>query len=116
MFGDPSAHFELRYIKLIHTFAWTVFASAIVAIPLVTMRGALGWAVGLSALVWMEILVLSVSGMRCPLTGLAEHYTDDRSDNFDIFLPNRLARNNKLIFGSLFTVAELFLLYRWLAL
>jgi hypothetical protein len=30
--------------------------------------------------------------MRCPLTGIAARYTDDRRDNFDIYLPPWLAR------------------------
>jgi hypothetical protein len=46
---------------------------------------------------------------------MAERYTANRSDNFDIFLPVWLARNNKLIFGSLFAVSEVLLLVRWLA-
>jgi hypothetical protein len=46
--------------------------------------------------------------MRCPLTPLAARYTDDRSDNFDIYLPLWLARYNKQIFGPLFLVATLF--------
>jgi len=48
-----------------------------------------------------------------PLTGMAGRYTKDRSDNFDIFLPKWLARHNQLIFGSLFAIEELFLLWQW---
>ena len=50
---------------------------------------------------------------RRPLTGAARRYTRDRSDNFDIFLPEWLAKHNKLIFGSLFAIGELFLLWQW---
>ena len=64
--------------------------------------------------VWVEIFVLVINGMRCPLTDLAAHYTGDPSDNFDIFLPAWLARYNKLIFGSIFAAAELLLLRQWL--
>jgi hypothetical protein len=35
------------------------------------------------------------------------------SENFDISLPEWLAKHNKLIFGSLFAIAELFLLWQW---
>ena len=41
--------------------------------------------------------------------------TDDRRANFDIYLPEWLARNNKPIFGALYAAAVLFLLMRWLA-
>jgi hypothetical protein len=52
---------------------------------------------------------------RCPLTGLAAHYTSDRGDAFDIYLPNWLARHNQAIFGTLFVVNELIVLWRWLS-
>jgi hypothetical protein len=47
------------------------------------------------------------------LTDLAGHYTGDRTDNFDIYLPLWLARRNKTIFGTLFVIGELFVLGRW---
>jgi hypothetical protein len=48
------------------------------------------------------------------LTNWAARFTDDRADNFDIYLPNWLARYNKVIFGTLFAVNELIVLWRWL--
>jgi hypothetical protein len=48
-----------------------------------------------------EVVVLAVNGWRCPLTGVAARYTDDRRENFDIDLPLWLARHNKRIFGAL---------------
>ena len=48
------------------------------------------------------------------MTDLASRYTEERADNFDIYLPLWLARHNKLIFGMLFAVAELFVLGSWL--
>lgn len=115
--ADPAAENRraLLRIKLVHTAAWAVFASSIVAIPVVTAGGRLDWALWLSLLVWVECLILLANRMRCPLTGVAARYTDNRAGNFDIFLPEWLATNNKLIFGTLFAAAELFLLWRWLA-
>ena len=101
---------------MIHTIAWTVFASSIVTIPLVTGAGRLSLAFWLSFVVWVEVFILVANRMRCPLTGIASRYTTDRSDNFDIFLPAWLARHNKLIFGSLFAIGELLLLWRWFLL
>lgn len=108
-------HRRLWWVKTTHTLVWAVFASAILAIPVVTAIGELRWAAWLSALVFVEVAVLAVNRMRCPLTDIATRYTEDRADNFDIFLPLWLARHNKLIFGSLFAAAELFLLSRWAA-
>jgi hypothetical protein len=47
--------------------------------------------------------------MRCPLTDVAARYTDRRTDNFDIYLPVWLARNNKRVFGGLWVAGELVL-------
>ena len=110
-----SSNTILWQIKFVHTLIWAVFASAILAIPILTLLEDRVWALAASLLVWAEILVLVFNRMRCPLTAIAARQTQDRRDNFDIFLPAWLARNNKLIFGSLFVAAELFLLARWVA-
>jgi hypothetical protein len=65
----------------------------------------------MAGLVFVEVAVLAVNGGRCPLTAVAARYTDDRRDNFDIYLPLWLARYNKLIFGTLFVVGLLLLGY-----
>ncbi|MGA9132184.1 MAG: hypothetical protein WB384_09295, partial [Candidatus Sulfotelmatobacter sp.] len=98
----------LLWVKALHTLIWGVFAGSILAIPAVSQFADLRSALWLSVAVWVEIMVLVVNGMRCPLTDLAGRYADEQSDNFDIFLPAWLARHNKLIFGSIFAAAELF--------
>jgi hypothetical protein len=103
--GPPAV---LRLIKIAHTAAWAVFASAVVAIPPVAMTGRRAAAIWLIALVTLECLVLAANRMRCPLTDVAARYTADRRDNFDIYLPLALARYNKELFGTLF-VADLLL-------
>jgi len=57
--------------------------------------------------------VLALNRWRCPLTGIAARYTDNRRDNFDIYLPLWLARYNKHIFGLLFAAGLLYTLLRW---
>ena len=104
----------LQWIKALHTMIWVIFVASILAIPFISEIGDLRLAAWLSVAVWLEILVLAVNRMRCPLTDLAALYTDERLDNFDIFLPEWLARHNKLIFGSIFAAAELLLLMKWL--
>lgn len=64
-------------------------------------------------LVLIECAVLAMNRGHCPLTGMAGHYTEDRTENFDIHLPLWLARCNKVIFGTLFVLGELFWLWRW---
>lgn len=93
---------KLRAIKLIHTLVWAVFAGSIFAIPVLASIGSLPVAWGLIAFVLIEVVVLAVNGMRCPLTGVAARYTAERQDNFDIYLPLWLARHNKQVFGGLY--------------
>ena len=103
---------SLRTIKLVHTTVWAFFAGAIIAIPFVAWLEQWRVATVLIAVVSAECLVLVANRMRCPLTGVAARYTDDRRDNVDIYLPLWLARYNKHIFGTLFAAGILFTLYR----
>jgi hypothetical protein len=41
-------------------------------------------------------------------------YADDRRANFDIYLPEWLARHNKGIFGSLYLAGVVLLAVRWI--
>lgn len=67
----------------------------------------------LAAVVMVEVVVLALNGMRCPMTGVAARYTDDRKDNFDIYLPLWIARYNKHIFGTLYVAGLFYTLLSW---
>ena len=101
-------------IRLLHTAIWLFFAGCIVAIPFAGVQRQFRWVVLLTGLVLVECMVIAVNRGRCPLTDLASRYTEDRSDNFDIYLPLWLARHNKLIFGTLFVIGGLFVLGLWM--
>ena len=94
---------------------WLFFVGCIVAIPVAGARGQFLLAAALTGIILVECAVLVANGWRCPLTDLAARYTEQRTDNFDIYLPLWLARHNKTIFGTLFVVGGLFVLERWLA-
>jgi len=102
----------IQTIKFVHTAIWAVMVACIVAIPV------LGWAemyrqvMWLTGMVLVEVLVLVLNGWQCPLTRVAARHTDDRWDNFDIYLPAWLARYNKAIFGSLFVAGEVIVILR----
>ena len=104
---------SLQAIRLLHTAAWAIFVSCIFGIWLGAWRGAFPQAWLLTGIVCVEALVLILNDWRCPLTSLAARYTDDRSDNFDIYIPAWLARHNQRIFGALYLAGVLFLLGRW---
>ena len=95
-------------IKLLHTVVWAFFAGCIVLIPIAGVQRRFRLAGVLIGLVLVECLILGVNGGRCPLTDVAGHYTAERADNFDIYLPVWLARNNKVIFGTLFLAGTAF--------
>jgi hypothetical protein len=105
---------SLRLIKLLHTLVWALFAGCILLLPALAWRGRYGAAVWLIAIVMVEVVVLLANGWGCPLTRVAARYTDDRRDNFDIYLPLWLARYNKLVFGWLFVAGLLLTLLKWL--
>ena len=104
---------RLRAIKLLHTAVWAGFAGCIVAIPMLTLQGRFRLAAVLAVIVLGEVVVLAVNRWRCPLTPIAARYTEDRRANFDIYLPEWLARYNKEIFGPLYLASVVFLVVRW---
>jgi hypothetical protein len=53
------------------------------------------------------------NGDRCPLSDLAARFTDNRANNFPIYLPHWLAEHNKVI-GALFVAGEWVVLGCWL--
>lgn len=103
----------LRAVKFAHTLIWALFAGCILVLPFVAWRRNFIAAAVLIAVIFVEVLVLMVNGLRCPLTDVAARYTEDRRDNFDIYLPIGIARYNKLIFGSLFVAGILFTIAMW---
>ncbi|HWR36106.1 MAG TPA: hypothetical protein VN622_09585 [Clostridia bacterium] len=108
-------NWSLTGIKVLHTAVWAVLAACIVALPVLAFAGQFRWAVILTVAILCECAVLAANQGRCPFTDWAARFTDDRADNFDIYLPNWLARHNKVVFGTLFALNELIVLWRWLA-
>lgn len=106
-------HTLLRAVKLFHTVIWGFFASVIVAIPLFAWQRRFAVVTALTGAVLLEVAVLAINGMRCPLTAVAARYTADRQDNFDICLPLLIARYNKEILGSLFLAGVVLASARW---
>lgn len=106
---------KLLIIKLIHTLIWAIFVALIFYIvysgftDTVTVYTWIG-----IGLIIGEGLVLLLFKMSCPLTVVARNYSDSQKDNFDIFLPNWLAKHNKLIFTAIFLVGLMAVVYRTL--
>ena len=103
----------LKAIKVVHTIVWALFAGCIFAIPIASLFGDNQAAFWLAAIVLVEVAVLALNKWRCPLTALAARYTTDRGANFDIYLPEWLAKHNKVIFGTIYLVGVATAGVRW---
>jgi hypothetical protein len=97
-------------VKLLHTVVWFFFVVCIVAVPVTAGLHRFRPTALFASLVMLECLVLVLNRWRCPLTDLAARFTPETSDNFDIYLPNWLARHNKAVFGFIFVAGGLFAL------
>lgn len=106
----------LRAIKVAHTAIWAFFVVMIGAVWLFAMQGNLrgaAWAIGI---VSIEVAILGSNHGRCPLGRVVGRFTQDRSANFDIYLPAWLAARTKPIFGSLFVGGIILTAWRWAAM
>lgn len=113
--SQPRFNCRLGFIKLLHTLVWAFMAGCILALPVLAFTGEFRWALILTIVILFECAVLAMNRGRCPMTDWASRVTDDRADNFDIYLPNWLARYNKGIFGTLFVLNEVVVVWRWIS-
>jgi len=104
---------NLLLIKSIHTLIWVFYNVVIFYLLYAVIINKIDlWIWICIGLVVLEGLVLVAFKMFCPLTVMARKYSNSTKDNFDIFLPNWLAKYNKLIYTSIFGLAILILIYR----
>lgn len=104
---------KLTLIKIIHTLIWLFFNFVIfymlyaAAVNKLDMWLWLGY-----GLIFLEGITLLIFKSFCPVTILARKYSNSTKDNFDIFLPNWLAKNNKLIYTLILTVVIFITIYQ----
>ncbi len=104
---------KLVGIKILHTAIWIFFNIVIFYLLYAVMLNKIDIYVWLGiASVLFEGLVLLLFKAKCPLTIVARKYSDSTKENFDIYLPNWLAKYNKLIYTSIFCFVLLILAYR----
>lgn len=90
--------------------------ACIIGIYYFTSVGDFGWALAMIAIVFGEVIILLANRMRCPLTPVAARFTDEQRPNFDIYLPEWLAKYNKEVFGSLYVAGIVYALFMWVRL
>ena len=104
---------KLVIIKILHTAIWVFFNIVLFYLFYSVINNVITkwlW-IGIG-LIFMEGLILLIFKGMCPLTLVAQKYSDSSKYNFDIYLPNWLARYNKLIYSIFFGVIIILLIYR----
>jgi hypothetical protein len=108
-----SASAKLVGIKLLHTVIWVVLSAVIYYLLYAVITDRIDrwfwWGLGL---VGLEIATLVLFRMSCPLTVVARRYSDSQRPNFDIYLPEWLARHNKTIYSVIMGVVLVGLVWR----
>ncbi len=104
---------KLTLVKMIHTAIWIFFNVVIFYMLYAALTDKLDlWLWIGFGLVFLEGLTLVLFKFYCPLTLVARKYSDSGMDNFDIYLPNWLAKNTKRIYTSLVVLILVITLYR----
>ncbi|HEY2349733.1 MAG TPA: hypothetical protein VGH64_11980 [Puia sp.] len=106
---------KLVLVRLVHSIIWMFFNLIIFYLYYAAITNKIDKWVWIGVgLILMEGLVLLYFKRICPVTLIARKYSDSTKDNFDIYLPNWLAKHNKLIYTSLFVLVLLIILFRFL--
>jgi len=116
--GDWSAKvmkdsIKLVTIKIVHTLIWFFFNVVIFyLLYAVSVNNINKWVWICLGLILLEVLILALFKSICPITLIARKYTDSTNDNFDIYLPNWLAKHNKQIYATIVLIAIIILIFR----
>ncbi|MEO6611725.1 MAG: hypothetical protein ABIT05_02290 [Chitinophagaceae bacterium] len=104
---------KLNAIKFLHTLIWLFFNGVIIYLFYAVIINRIDkWVWICIGIILLEGLVLLAFKKLCPVTILARRYSDSTKDNFDIFLPEWLAKYNKHIYTTLFVIVLVMLFYR----
>lgn len=105
---------RLTLIKIVHTLIWIFFNVVIFYLLYAVIVNKIDkWVWICIGFVLAEVIVLLCFNLRCPLTVIARRYSDSTRDNFDIYLPNWLARHNKVIYSGIVLLSIGILIWRY---
>lgn len=106
---------KLLIVKWLHTIIWVIFVTFIFYIIFSGITGNItNWTWISVGMIVLEGLILWIFKYFCPLTLIARKYSDSNKHNFDIFLPEWLAKYNKVIFTTLFIIGLILVIIRTL--
>lgn len=104
---------KLTLIKIIHTLIWIFFNVVIFYMLYAAIANKLDlWLWIGYGFVFLEGIILLIFKFRCPLNLLARKHSNSIKDNFDIYLPNWLAKYTKLIYTTIFIIISIITLYQ----
>lgn len=104
---------KLIIVKIVHTLIWLFFNIVIFYfLYAVSVNNINTWVWICLGVILLEVLVLAVFKSICPITLIARRYSESTNDNFDIYLPNWLAKHNKQIYASIVLIAITILIFR----
>ena len=104
---------KLILVKSLHTLIWVFFNVVIFYLLYAVIANKIDkWVWICIILIALEGLILLVFKNVCPVTLVAKKYSDSTKDNFDIYLPNWLARYNKQIYSTIVLIAIIILIFR----
>lgn len=104
---------RLILIKLIHTLIWIFFNIVIFYLLYSVIINKLDrWVWICIGLIAIEGIILLAFKNLCPVTLVARKYSDSNKENFDIFLPNWLAKYNKQIYSVIVLITLIILIFR----
>lgn len=104
---------KLITIKIVHTVIWIFFNIMIFYMLYAAITNKLDkWLWIGYGLIALEGLVLLAFKFFCPLTVMARKYSDSTRHNFDIYLPEWLAKYNKQIYTCIMGVIVIITLYQ----
>jgi hypothetical protein len=107
---------KLIAIKAIHTIVWMFFNVVIFYLAYAVLINRIDrWIWICLSFILLEGVILLVFKSICPITIIARKYALSTKDNFDIYLPNWLAKRNKAIYSTIVLIILLILIYRLFA-
>ena len=104
---------KLQLIKTIHTIIWVFFNVVIFYLLYAVIINKIDkWVWICLGLILLEGIILIAFKKMCPITLIARKFSNSQQDNFDIYLPNWLAKYNKEIYSIIVLIAIVILVYR----
>ena len=102
---------KLSLIKGLHTLIWIFFNVVIFYFLYAVIANKIDkWVWICIGLIALEGIILMIFKNICPVTLIAKNYSQSQKANFDIYLPEWLAKNNKLIYSVIVLIGVVVLI------